>query len=160
MVTDAEIGDKKAVVPVEEAHPYYYIDSARCLELNRSLEWMILSRRCLNCRSKNVEVGQPPSVKEQIKHIVRCCAKDKTFIRTDMPMQEIVFRMLLAVGNAPMSLDNLHYQLTEQWATPANPMNLSKDGLKRILENDNFYGHNEVLPKPTIKTSTKRSGKA
>ena len=144
MTTDAEIGGQQAVPSEEAPHPYYYIDPARCAEIDRSLELMLLSRRCRTCLSKEVDVARPPSVKEQIKHIVGCCAKDETFIRPEMPMQEIVFRMLLAGGNAPMSLDDLHYQLTEQWATPGNPMNISKEGLKRVLESDNFYGYSEV----------------
>ena len=57
-----------------------------------------------------------------------------------MPLQEIIFRILLTRRNQPTSLRDLHYQLTERWATPVKPMNISQEGLRRILEADMYYG--------------------
>ena len=127
----------------EEAS-YYWVDPNRLTELHRSLEVILLGRRCLSCKDQPANVTQPPPAKEQIKHIVGCCAKDETFIRPGMAMQEIVFRVLLAGGNRPISLDDIHYQLTERWATPSNPMNIPKEGLKRVLDSDDFYGFRDV----------------
>ena len=134
--------------PQEAAEPeellYYWVDPSRFQIMRRSLEAMLLTRRCRSCKEETVNFAEAPPVKEQIKHIVDCCAQDETFIRPGMPMQEMVFRMLLAGGNHPMSLDGIHYQLTERWATPTNPMTISKESLKRILDSDEFYGFQEV----------------
>ena len=120
--------------------PNYWIDPDRFQEIGRSMEVVLLNRRCRSCKEKQADVAEPPPTKQQIKHIVGCCAKDETFIRPGMPMQEIMFRLLLAKGNKPMSLDELHFQLTEQYATPGNPMAISKQALMRVLDNDDFYG--------------------
>jgi len=57
-----------------------------------------------------------------------------------MPLMEIVFRILLSRRNEPTSLTDLHYELTERWATPVRPINVSEKGLQRVLDNDNYYG--------------------
>ena len=67
-------------------------------------------------------------------------ASDSTFIRSDMPVQEIVFRTLLARNNRPMSLTDLHYELTEKWATPVRPIVITEERLLRILDKDTYYG--------------------
>jgi hypothetical protein len=48
--------------------------------------------------------------------------------------------MILAAGNTPVAVSQLHYQLTEHWATPGNLMNVSVEGLLRVLETDDYYG--------------------
>jgi hypothetical protein len=57
-----------------------------------------------------------------------------------MPIQEIVFRILLARRNQPTKLHDLHYELTEKWATPIRPINVTEVGLRRILDRDTYYG--------------------
>ena len=130
--------------PEEEINAYYQISAERLDELNRSFEMMLLSRRCRSCKEQAPDLANPPSAKDQIKHIVGCCGQDETFIRPGMPIQEIVFRLLLSGGNRPMSLEGIHYNLSERWATPDNPMAFDRDGLKRVLDADDFYGFVEV----------------
>ena len=132
-------------LPPEAAHQYW-VDPARFDELSRSMEVLLLTRRCRSCLAQEVNSAQPPSADEQIKHIVGCCAQDDSFIRPGMPLQEIVFRLILAGGNAPVNLTSLHYRLTEEWSTPGNPMNISAGGLKRVLDSDDFYGFRELAP--------------
>ena len=138
--------DEGQQATASEEISYYCISPERLVELNRSLEVLLLTRRCRSCREQPFDVAHPPSVDEQMQHIVECCGLDETFIRPAMPMQEIVFRMLLAQGNRPMSLEAVHYQLTDRWATPGNPMNISQKGLKSILDSDEFYGFRELPP--------------
>ena len=39
-----------------------------------------------------------------------------------------------------MSLTDLHYELTERWATPIRPIVITEERLLRILDNDTYYG--------------------
>jgi hypothetical protein len=64
-----------------------------------------------------------------------------------MPIQEIVFRILLSRRNAPTPLHELHYELTERWATPMRPINISEAGLGRILDADTYYGFAQIAAK-------------
>ena len=120
--------------------PSYWIDPARLEELKRSMEMLLATRRCATCLEEEPDIASPPSADVQIAHIAECCAQDESFIKPGMPLQEIVFRMILAAGNMPVSIGQLHYQLTEQWATPGNLMNVSAEGLRRVLDTDDYYG--------------------
>ncbi len=122
----------------------YFIDPQRSKELGRSLETMLLSRRCASCRIELSRQPEPPPAEQQIKDIAQCCSTAEDFIRPEMPLLEIVFRTLLAAGNRPHTLEELHYAVTERWATPTNPRSLSAKDLRRILVRDRFYGFREV----------------
>lgn len=57
-----------------------------------------------------------------------------------MPIQEIVFRTMLARRNEPIPLVELHRALTERWSTPVRPIHVSQKSLGRILDSDDYYG--------------------
>ena len=126
------------------ANVSYVIDPKKAEEQGRSLEALLLSRRCPSCKDRIEEGGSLPPVKEQIKEIAKCCANAEGFLRPGMPLREIVFRLLLKGGNQPVSLKDLHYALTEELARPTHPMNISIEALKRILAGDQYYGLKET----------------
>jgi hypothetical protein len=129
-----------------EGNSGYAIDPARARELNRSLNVTLLGLRCPSCKSRLEANGESPSNEEHMKDIAECCATQDGFIRVEMPMQEIIFRTLLAESNRPISLNELHYLVTERWHTPSNPRSISVNGLKRVLDSDVYYGFREVSP--------------
>ncbi len=129
--------------PVQE-NPYYVIDPERTIELNRSLDLLLLSRRCPSCKARLGGQPQKAPVAEQIKEIAKCCADQEGFIRPEMPMQEIVFRTLLATGNEPVSLEHLHHLITDELYTPINPRSIPLKGLKRVLDTDTYYGFRRI----------------
>ena len=81
-----------------------------------------------------------------LDEIAEHCADEEGFIRTEMPVQEIVFRTLLARRNEPTPLLDLLYELTDRWATPVRPITLTEKGLARILDADTYYGFVRVTP--------------
>ena len=85
-------------------------------------------------------MGEMGDVKGLIREIAQNYKNDANFIRSDMPVQEIIFRTLLARGNRPMSLTDLHYELTERWASPIRPIVITEERLLRVLDNDTYYG--------------------
>jgi N-acyl-L-homoserine lactone synthetase len=75
-----------------------------------------------------------------MQEIAKYCADEPEYIRNNMPIQEIIFRVILLRNNKPTLLEELHTELTEKWANPTRPINISLDGLNRILSSDNYYG--------------------
>ena len=143
-MTTPEDVDTKEPGSTPEVSPRYIIDPSRAKELDRSLPAMLLGRRCSSCKARLEVKPGLPSEKEQIREIVKCCAKEEGFIRPDMPMQEIAFRSLLAKGNKAETLEQLHYLVTDRWCTPSNPRNITVDGLRRVLDSDEYYGFKDV----------------
>ena len=126
------------------ATPHYVIDPERSRQLRRAPEVLLLGRRCPSCAARYEGTGELPPAEEQLREIAQCCARQEGFIVPEMPLLEIVFRTLLAAGNRPVSLQQLHDDLTDRWATPANPRNISPATLRRILAADTYYGIREV----------------
>jgi hypothetical protein len=52
----------------------------------------------------------------------------------------------LSRQNEPTLLWDLHHELTEKWATPIRPINITQEGLQRILDNDTYYGFAQKSP--------------
>ncbi|MBM3926281.1 MAG: hypothetical protein FJ320_09935 [SAR202 cluster bacterium] len=129
-----------AVVTPDPGDGYYAVDLGGMEADGRSLDVILTSRRCPDCAEKLKKAKSKPSVKDQVRDITKCCATKEGFISPGMPLREIVFRLLLKGGNRSMSLKDVHYAVTEQYAMPTHPMNVQVNSLKRILDNDTYYG--------------------
>ena len=123
-----------------EEEPWFQVGFERLEQLERSAVHLIANR--LPADSPSLEI--PPTEMSDPALLVREVAEnhseDPEYILSDMPIQEIVFRTLLARSNRPMSLAALHYELTERWATPIRPISITEDRLLRILDVDTYYG--------------------
>lgn len=122
----------------------YIISFERLEELNRSALVLVAERRGPTLPSRSKPDTELTDVKVLVDEIAEHYAEDEEYIRTDMPIQEIVFRILLTRRNQPTPLRDLHYELTERWATPVRPINISELGLRRILDADAHYGFARV----------------
>ena len=118
----------------------YFVDIQRAEAEDRALDGVLAARRCSACQNRLGKGSSQPSAANQIKQIGECCAKKEDFIKPGMPLQEIVFRVLLKGGNQPMALQDIHYAVSEEWARPAHPMAIAIDALRRTLDQDRFYG--------------------
>ena len=135
--------------PIEqpEAPLVYQISFDRIAELNRSAIAIVADRRPAMSPSRKNPDSELTDAKKLIDEIASNFADDDNFIRTEMPIQEIVFRLLLIRRNTPTLLSDLHYELTEKWSTPVRPINLTEVGLARILDSDTYYGFARVEAK-------------
>ena len=124
----------------ETENPTFLISVDRLKQLERSPVHLVAGRLTSNSPSKAKPMKEQDDVKVLIREIAQNFKTDPDFIRSDMPVQEIVFRTLLARGNRPMSLSDLHYELTERWATPIRPIIITEERLLRILDSDTYYG--------------------
>ena len=133
----------------EESQPeeplFYRISFDRLAELNRSAIVLVAERRGPSCPSLSKPIQELTNPRQLVDEIAKYSAQDEGFIRTTMGIQEIVFRTLLARRNKPTSLTDLHYELTERWSTPMRPINITEDGLRRVMEGDDFYGFARVV---------------
>ena len=118
----------------------FLISADRLKGLERSPVHLIAGRLTADSPSKTKSMAEMGDVKVLIREISQNYKNDSNFIRSDMPLQEIMFRTLLARNNRPMSLTDLHYELTERWATPIRPIVITEERLLRILDTDTYYG--------------------
>ena len=138
-LVDELAGDSIEEEPVRK-NPLFLISVDRLAKLERSPVHLVAGRLAADSPSKSKAIGELGDVKSLIREISQSYKNDSSFIRSDMPVQEIVFRTLLARNNRPMSLADLHYELTEKWATPIRPIVITEERLLRILDNDTYYG--------------------
>lgn len=121
----------------------YHISLARLRGLHRSPVHLIAKRLTGACPS----FDKPPhelDPLELIKEIGEFHEDDVEFIRYEMPIKEIVFRTLLARGNDPMTLSEIHQELTGRWSNALRPISIDESSLRRVLETDTYYGFAET----------------
>ena len=124
----------------EEETPLYCISLDRLDELNRSAITLLAARRSPMSPSMMKEDHELDNPQELLDEIAEYCGDVEEFINSNMPIQEIIFRTMLARRNEPISLTDLHRELTERWATPVRPIHISPRNLARILDSDDYYG--------------------
>jgi hypothetical protein len=146
----------------------YHIEPSWYEGHGRSLQAFMASRMCANCQEK---LGTPveervatvdktgkvvferqmvPYGSNPFKVIRDCCAHSKGFITASMPLQEAIFRVLLAGGNQPMSVEEMKEQLDEWFANSGRRRYVEPLTIRRLLEHDRFYGFRRLdIPLPT-----------
>ena len=118
----------------------YCFSLERLGELNRSPIPLLSARLSTACPSFGKTASEIDDPGALVSEISAHCSGEDGFIQSSMPLQEIVFRTLLLNGGGPMSLFDLHNELTERWSSPVRPITLTMSGLARVLDSDVFYG--------------------
>ena len=119
------------------------ISLARLEQLNRSAVHLISGRLTPACPSWGKPLHELDSG-DLIREIQEFHGDEDDYIRYDMPIKEIVFRTLLTQGNQPMSLSDLHRELTGRWSNALRPISIEDSLLRRVLETDTYYGFAQV----------------
>jgi hypothetical protein len=70
--------------------------------------------------------------------IAECCALKPDYIHRQLPLMEMLFRLFLASGNAPLTIEELQLKLQEHYIDAVR--DLSERTLQRMLDSDTFYG--------------------
>ena len=121
----------------------FHISLARLEELNRSPLHLIAKRLTPDCPSYD-QPFHGLEAEDLIQEIREFHADSEDFIHYEMPIKEIVFRTLLARGNEPMSVSDIHYELTGRWSNANRHIYVEEALLKRVLEADTYYGFGEA----------------
>lgn len=126
----------KEVTAPSEAH--WTID-LKWLETNkRDFPTLAKDKLCAKCRKKLKADTTELKPADIIKAVQSCCSKSDDFITVGLPFQESIFRVFLANGNKPLTLEELGEQLNK-WRG-ADTHRTSAVFLARVLQNDNYYG--------------------
>ena len=124
----------------EEESPLYCISFERIAEMKRSAVTLLAERRGPDAPSRLKADHELDNPQELLDEIADSSGAEENFIHSNMPVQEIIFRMLLTRRNQPTALNELHRELTERWSTPVRPINVTLKNLERILDSDTYYG--------------------
>jgi len=123
-------------VQIQEQQPRYFIDMGWYHQQERSFATLAASRLCPTSRKKE----KTKSEAALMRAIKQCCSKRDGFITPNMPLMEMIFRIFLANGNQPLDLGQIQDQLQQWLGDSGNARDFSVPKLKRILENDRYYG--------------------
>jgi hypothetical protein len=119
----------------EEIQTRYFVDLNWYPEQGRSFAILAASRLCPISRKKEKSKAEAALMRT----IKQCCSKREGFLSSNMPLLEMVFRIFLANGNQPLKLGQIQEQL-QQLGDISGTRDLSIPRLKRILDNDQYYG--------------------
>jgi len=133
MTTEQDLG-------IDEIRLRYFIDLDWYQQQERSFATLAESRLCPTSRKKE----KTKSEAALLRTIRQCCSKRDGFITPNMPLLEMIFRLLLANGNQPLELEQMQEQLQKWLGDTSNSRDLSVPKLKRILSNDQYYGLRSV----------------
>ena len=124
------------------AESKYQIDAKAFDATGRSFAYAVYSRLSTGGKAV-VDDGETPAgfgtAAEYMKVMGNVCANEPEFLLPGTPITEAVFRLLLANLNKAMTLAEIQSGLTDAWASVIYLKNLSDEGLRRMLEQENEY---------------------
>ena len=158
--TSRGLADASGTPDGSEEERYYHVDPSWFDENNLSFDDVARARMCDSCRAKvgqevdervpvfekttgrmRFEVQRSTYGSDPLKCIRDHCGRAKNYIHRDMPTLEAIFRIFLANGNQPMTLEQVREQLAEwcpgggcQWLL------LPQEMVERLVQNDSHYG--------------------
>ena len=65
--------------------------------------------------------------------------KEKEFLNSELPILELIFRILLLRKNNPTKMKELYRVISDELATPYRPMTISMEQLISQISRDNYY---------------------
>jgi hypothetical protein len=120
----------------------WFIDLDWLEQNNRS--FLALARGCLcpTCRQQLEKAKKPFSPADIIASVRDCCSKTPQFFIDRPPVLESIFRIFLANGNRPLTLEELSRRLVERRS--GAPQSTSPEVLSHLLRNERYYGLRQV----------------
>lgn len=140
----------------------FCIDPGLYATQGRSFAFMV---KQLMCRDSRAQLGKPSEARKPVQDsksrrvrfettpraygddpvavIAECCSKLPEYREGDLPLKEILNRILLAGGNAPRSVMEI-YQETLDWVGRGDGRVINPGVILRLLESDEYYGFTRV----------------
>jgi hypothetical protein len=115
----------------------WFIDLDWLEQHNRSFLALAQGSLCAKCTKKQKGSTEPVAPAGLIATIEGCCGKASGFINDKMPVLDSIFRLFLANGNQPLTLEELSKQLAK-WR--GDSPRTSVDVLSRLLRDEHYYG--------------------
>lgn len=120
-----------------EAKYRYFIDLHWFEQNGRSFATLARSRLCSSKHSQHSTVEASPKLLATLKD---CCSKREGFFSPDLPLRELIFRLLLSTGNEPLELGQIAEKLKDWLLQAGDIRDASLSRLKRIIGSDQYYG--------------------
>jgi len=127
---------------VKESEQRWAINLKWLQQNNRSFTTLAKSALCPKCRKKLKADQVEAKTNDIFKAVKTCCSKSMEYITPSLPLQESVFRVFLANGNQPLTLEQLGDQLS-QWRG-VDAYRTSATILTRLFINDQHYGLSRI----------------
>ena len=122
----------------DQPKPRWFIDLDWLQQNNRSISALAQGYLCAKCRKQLQAEEKELTEAELLTTIKDCCSHAPGFITSQSPILESIFRLFLANGNQPLTLEKLGNQLSEQRGGETS--RTSEEFLSRLLKSDQFYG--------------------
>jgi len=116
----------------------WFIDLGWLEQHNRSFFTLVQDSLCSKCTERLRKGKKQFSPTDLIPNIRNCCSKTPEFITNKAPVLYSIFRLFLANGNQPLSLEELSKKLAE-WRG-GDTQRTSVEVLSRLLSHDQYYG--------------------
>lgn len=130
---------KEGLTPSEEQ---WAIDLNWLKTTRRSFSILARDTLCDKCRKKLKADTMEVKSADLLKAIQKCCSKSDDFITPGLPFQETIFRVFLANGNKPMTLEELGEALRQR--PGIDVYRTSVIFLSRLMQDDVYYGIKSV----------------
>lgn len=120
----------------------YHIDLNWLRENRRSFTSLGSSRLCEMGHDELKRLADDPDkTGEILEAIQECCGQQENFVSATQPIMESLFRLFLATGNRPMTVEEIGQELESRRGGRAPQPQV----IELLLEKDTFYG---VRPLP------------
>lgn len=120
----------------EQAEQRWFIDLSWHHKNNRSFSILARDSLCAKCRKRLK--SEEMAAKDLITNIKDCCSGTPEFITERVPLLQSVFRLFLANGNQPLTLEEISQQLSK--LRGGNDSRTSVEVLSRLLTSDRYHG--------------------
>ena len=131
--------DESLMVGEPEGEPArYYIDMSWYDQHDRSFRAVAQGRFCQSCQGKIGTVAE--ELVPMVDQKTQCCSKQRNYITPETPLLEAVFRVFLANGNQPATVERIREQLGDWISLRDRPHNYAGELIERLIATDHRYG--------------------
>ena len=118
----------------------YQVDFKALEASGRSAAFVVQVRCCWQCQSV---IDEQPELAGDLKYLMKQiatdCSQREDYLLPGTPLTEAVFRLMVATGNNPLTIQEIADQLSTAWASVIYMKDLSEDLLSRLLDTENEY---------------------
>lgn len=137
-------------------HRWWWIDPDQYQADGRSFVAVLMERMCSKSRAEWGEVREARVPVEEAgggvrfetrasrvgdhpeAEIASCCSRTPEYRDPQLPLKEMLFRVLLAGGNRPRSLEDLHEEVLA-WTGIGDGRVITERVIHRLMERDAYY---------------------
>ncbi|MFC1909491.1 hypothetical protein ACFLXD_06575 [Chloroflexota bacterium] len=130
--------EEKEEISEDRPETRWFIDVDWYQQNNRSLLVLAQNYLCPKCAKQLSDKGKEIPLDNLLTTIKNCCSQTPGYINSQLPIMESIFRLFLANGNQPLSIEELGSQVSE-WRGSDN-YRTSAEIISHLIKRDDYYG--------------------